>query len=132
MTIEDIESNLPNGFHDAILKKICIDYEKNEAFFDIDLDSSVPDSPDDDTKENVFSRRLFLSGLVFCIVEPPTIPYTDSKVRGLWIASSGAVKPEQRSKGLPESIPDGAFVHFFFINNWNASIYLAAMDAWLQ
>jgi hypothetical protein len=30
---------------------------------------------------------------------------------------------------LPEPLPEGAFTHWFFVNNWNAFIHVAAMDA---
>jgi hypothetical protein len=129
MTIKEIESNLPNGFHDANLKTISIDYVTRKAELDITVDISNAEAPEEDATEDYRDGKLILSGLLFCIIEPPDLRSADLNADGLWITSSGTVKPGEMLKDLPLLLPEGAFVHYFFVNNWNASIYLAAMDA---
>ena len=54
MTIEEIETNLPNGFHDAVLKKINIDYVSYEA----DLEIKVGLSNFKESKRRLSHRQI--------------------------------------------------------------------------
>lgn len=129
MTIEDIECSLPNGFHDASLKSISLDYAQHRAELDIYVDISNPDAIDEDTTEAYRSGKLVLLGLLFCIIEPPDLQSADLNADGLWITSSGTVEPGEMPKDFLTLLPTGAFGHRFFINNWNAYMYIAAMEA---
>ncbi len=42
-TLKDIDDALPNGFHDAHLERIEMDYERRVTVFDIDVLVSGPD-----------------------------------------------------------------------------------------
>ncbi len=127
MTLEEIEMSLPNGLHDAHLAKLDIDYVKREARFHIHVD--VSDAESKETSGQYRSGNLTLLGLLFCVMEPPDSRYPYRDNRALWITSSGPVRSEDISVKLPEPLPQGAFVHYLFVNDWNAFIYLAAMDA---
>jgi len=127
MTVEEIEMSLPNGLHDANLAKLAIDYVNNEAVFDIRID--VSDAESTDQSEQCRFGSLTLSGLMFCVIEPPDPRYTYRNSSGLWITSSGPVTSDDILTKLPRPLPQGAFVHYLFINDWNAFIYIAAMDA---
>jgi len=37
MNLEDIENGLPNGFHDAFLQRVIIDYAKREATLNVSV-----------------------------------------------------------------------------------------------
>ena len=127
MTIEEIEKTLPTGFHDASLKRIDIDYVKHEAILEIEVDIENPKN--ESHAEDYQVGKLTLSGLLFCVIEPPDFRYTYPKIEGLWITGSGPIESAEIPTKLPTQLPEGAFVHCFYISNWNASIYLAAMDA---
>jgi hypothetical protein len=129
MTIEEIESNLPNGLHDAILGRIDIDYIERKARLDIQV--SVEDAESQQKHGDGEHRlgQLTLSGLSFCVIEAPDRRYPYQETKGLWIADSGPVKTGDISIKLPGLLSQGAFVHYFFVNDWNAFIYVAAMDA---
>jgi hypothetical protein len=127
MTIEEIEGNLPNGFHDASLKRIEIDYVKMVAVLDIDVDTSSPD-----TDEEYREGRLTLTGLLFCVIDPPDFRSPVKTTEGVWIADSGQATTEQLTTKLPGPIPAGVFVHYFYINDWNAFLYVAAASARLD
>ncbi len=129
MTIEDIENNLPNGFHDANLIGVNIDYVKREVTLDIEVDISSPESRSEGNMENYRRGILTLLGLLFCVIEPPDFQYADLDNKGLWITGSNPVRPAEIPTKFPTKLSEDAFVHFFYISNWNASIYLAAMDA---
>jgi hypothetical protein len=129
MTIEEIERTLPNGFHDASLEKLYIDYSKREVKLEILADVGNPDSTSEELKETKRKGRLTVSGLLFCIIEPPDSRSSYKKTEGLWIGDSGSVKSGKLSAKLPEPLPKGTFAHYFFINDWNAFIIIVAADA---
>ena len=130
MTIDAISDELLNGFHDSHILRINIDYVRGEATFLIDVDLSSPEG-----EVKVLKRRgeLKLTGLLYCVIEPPGYSLSKEYVfaeDSIWIAadSSDFSELEEQPK-LPEPIPDGGFRHWFYDNNHNSFIYVAAMNA---
>jgi hypothetical protein len=81
--------------------------------------------------------RILLSGLVFCSVDAPEIApdrgYTPTTADGLWI-SDGEGRAPGAETALP-AIPDGCFLHWIFVNDWNRFMHVCARDAsltWLD
>jgi hypothetical protein len=125
MTLVEIENSLPNGFHDALLKKVSVDYLKREAVLEIGIDTSTPEM--EECKH--WTGRLTLTDLLFCAIDPPdTLPQTQTN-DGLWISDTGRAEEKQFSSKMKHQMPKGAFVHYFFINEWNAFLYVAAKSA---
>lgn len=129
MTIEEIERTLPNGLHDAHLKKITIDYLSGVAKFDVQVYVGDPEIQYKEPEEAYRDGLLILSGLLFCIIEQPDPNYQYDKAESLWIADSGNVESIKLTTNLPKLLHNEAFIHYFFINDWNSFIYLAAKDA---
>jgi hypothetical protein len=127
MTIEEVEKTLPNGFHDASLEKLNIDYHERAAKLDLLVDVGDPDS--EGNEEAKRKGVLTVSGLLFCVIAPPDSRSPYQKAEGLWIADSGPYKSDKIPAKLPEPLPKGAFAHYFFVNDWNAFIIIAATDA---
>ena len=135
MTIDEIRSSFPNGFHDSYLLNINLDYANEMAtlLFQIVLSSAA-----DSVKVIFRSGHLKLSGLLYFAIEPPSGSFTKEYVPGddrMWITSDTSdfssltfsdVHPRPR---LPEPLPDQSFQHFFYSSSHNSCIYLAAMDA---
>ena len=46
MTFEDLDNQLPNGFHDAALQSLKIDYVRGSAVLRMALDFGSPESPE--------------------------------------------------------------------------------------
>lgn len=67
MTLEELADTLPNGFHDAQVSSLSIDYIKREARLLIDL--WVSDSPSDseELREAYRKGELKLSGLLYWV-----------------------------------------------------------------
>lgn len=128
MTIDEIEKKLPNGLHDASLEKIQIDYVRQEAKFEIGVNIGTPQDKSEKRRIGI----LRLDGLQFCVIDPPDPKYPFQDAKGLWLVDSGPIedlKSENLQKKLIEHLPKGAFIRWFFINDWNAFIYIAALDA---
>jgi hypothetical protein len=131
MTIEEIDGSLPNGFHDADITGIQIDYVRREAIFTLEVDVS---SLETGTRERSYRpAELKLSGLLYLIIEPPDRPFGEEEfARGSkpWItADSSDFGLLESVPVLPEPLPPGGFRHWFFNSRHNCFIYVAAMDA---
>ena len=46
MTFEELEQKLPNGFHDAAIRKIDFDFIRCSALMGMDILTGGPDGPD--------------------------------------------------------------------------------------
>ena len=76
MTFDDLAISLPNGFHDAELKSIMIDYTRREARLILDI--WVADDVSMEEREAYRPAEVTLSGLLFWVSEPPDAPLSIS------------------------------------------------------
>ncbi len=130
MTLDGIDRALPNGFHDAFLRELAIDYVRRQARLRLDLSVGDPAAPNEADREAYRPAAVLISELHWCIIEPPaTTVEGRSKHTGLGI-DAGPVSGLPSRPTLPAA-PAGAFVWWFFVRDWNAFIYVAANDATL-
>ena len=61
------------------------------------------------------------------MIEPPGHPNTSHAEPNL--VDGGSSELEQPASQLPKPLPTGAFTYWFFVNNWNAFIHVAAFRA---
>src|SRR5262245_17465176 len=90
MTIEDISSSLPNGFHDAEICSLHLDYERAEASLLMDIDFS---SPNGATAEATRQGILKLKGVLYFVIEAPGVKVREEEKwqRGkLWVADDSS------------------------------------------
>lgn len=130
MTLDELAVSLPNGFHDAIVYTIAIDYLRHQARFDLDIWVGNLDANDSEQREAYKRAELTLSGLEFWATEPPdaSYPYRQDCLT-IDIGPMHALAAPVSSKLPP--IPPDAFANWIFVSEWNAFIYLAAKDAQL-
>ena len=121
MTLDELAATLPNGFHDAHVAGVHIDYTSRVMTLDVDLWIGSDSEPE--ARRPV---RLVLNGLQFCVIEPPDTNYDYASAKALW--TSDVVEPPSHVK-LPTPRDPNAFIGSFFVNQWNAFIHLAATDA---
>src|SRR4051812_14033328 len=85
MTIDEISKTLPNGFHDSDILGINIDYVNETATFLIEVDLCSPYEEVEITSRNGIMK---LTGLLYCVIEPPVCSFSKDHVPGngkLWI-----------------------------------------------
>jgi hypothetical protein len=117
-------------FHDANIERLTVDYVTGGAVLTCSVCVGNPDCADQAVREARRSGRLVLTSLLYCIIEPPDTRCPFRERGGLTISSDGPIDADHPSKAtLPVSIPEPAFAHWLFINEWNAFIYLAARKA---
>lgn len=68
MTFEDLDRRFPNGFDDAEITLITVDYEKRLATLQLNLRGNPPDSLDRDVYEPAVLKA---SGIYYLAIEPP-------------------------------------------------------------
>jgi hypothetical protein len=135
LSLDELAGSLPNGFHDAELKALAIDFVKREMRLSLDVWIGDLNVPPGDEREAYRLAEVSLTGLVYCVCEPPDAQLPYSRPHGVKI-DVGAM---QELKAPPEmklpSIGEDAFANWIYSSDWNAFIYVAAQDAqltWLE
>jgi len=136
MDIEEIGRTLPNGFHDAEIRSMTIDYSKPEATFVLYIPTGTPETG---TWEPFRLGALKLEGLLYCVIEPPgyTMKQDSPPVEDFvpeadypWLTADSSDFGQLKSyPALPEPLPVGGFRHWFYDCNHNSFIYVAATNA---
>ena len=130
MTLDQLDHSLPNGFHDAEIFSIELDYIAGTATFHLNLLVGWPDDPEPE-REARQDATLIVSGLCFCSIDPPNSKYPflpDGKP----ILMSGANPKNDAPPFVPDLVakfPAGSWCYHFFVDDWNASINIAGRDA---
>jgi hypothetical protein len=125
MTLEELENTLPNGLHDAEVKRIVVDYTERSVVLDVDV--WVGDMRDAPARREAYRRgRIEISGLLFLVMEPPdkNYPFKEGDLR-----IDGCDLRKNLDKTLLESLPNEAFFRSLWVSEWNAFIHIAAGHA---
>lgn len=127
MHLNDIINSLANGFHDAKIYSIAIDYIKR--IINIEIDIWIGDRS---FLEAYRRCRLILNGFVYFVVEAPqeNYPYDDN--RGLAIDVYEQDYSSFVAKTLPRKFDSDAFAYRMYVGDWNSFIHFAAVDAELH
>jgi hypothetical protein len=130
MTLAELVEQLPWGLHDAYLEALSIDWPRGTASLSLRL--MVSERQDQERR-----ARIDLSGLVFCSVEPPEIDpesgYNPTPADGLWVDAGPGPAPGAADQ-VP-AVPEGCFLHWLFVRDWNRFIHVCARHAsltWLS
>ncbi len=70
MTLEELENSLPNGLHDAEVRKITLDYEHRQLTVDLAVWVGNMDEHRD-LREAYKAAQVQISGLLFAVMEAP-------------------------------------------------------------
>jgi len=131
MTLEELENTLPNGLHDAEVRRVAIDYEKRKVTLELAIWVGNMDDPPGQ-REAYKGGRIDISGLLFLVMEPPDPKYP-FKASDLTI--DGCDMSKNLDNALLRSLPADSFFRSLWVNEWNAFIHIAAKSAdvvWLN
>jgi len=131
MTFQDLEDSLPNGFDDAELKTFSIDYVERLLTMQMEILIGAPEAEDQDEYR---SATLTVTGLYFCVVEPPDVKYLlVTKHRPIRISGDDLWPDTLKSLAASLALTNPDFTyHRFFCSDWNSFIYVAADDVTLS
>lgn len=130
MTFEELENELPNGFHDAKILAVELDYAAGTARFRLSLLVGWPDDPPSQ-RDEYQDAILDVTGLCFCSIDPPD-PAAPFLPDGKGVFATGdpaAADTLTFLDALRSRCPEGASFHRFFVHDWNTFIHIAARDA---
>jgi hypothetical protein len=130
MTLDELDHKLPNGFHDAEIFSIELDYVAATAKMRLSLWVGWPDDPEPERQEYQHAI-LNITGLCFCSIDPPdpSYPFLPD---GKGILASGDPAAANHLPSLPalrSRLPEGVWCYRLFVDDWNAFIHIAARDA---
>ena len=127
MTFEELDSQFPNGFDDAEIMKISIDYSHQTANLIIRMRGNPPDHPDRDVYS---SAALELGGMLYFSIEPPDDDHVLGRAEGK-ITVDGLPEDEEFPlfRQIKSKLPSDGFCCRFFVHDWNSFIHLASAKA---
>src|SRR5690349_8539031 len=125
VNLEDLEADLPNGLHDALLRTFSSDLAERRAEFVIDVWMGDLHSAVSSERERRRPARLELLGLTYLIVDDLDPRYPYAKEAPVQIDACGADDDPE----LARQVPQGGFAGRFFVTEWNGFIHFAAVEA---
>jgi hypothetical protein len=130
MTLEQIETTLPNGFHDAEIQDLAMDYEHAGLVLKIRVLVGLPDEPYP-ACERYRSAALAFQNVLFCSAELPNAASAFQHPGCLGFSYErtlpGAIPAE-----LARTLPPGTLCYSLFIRYWLSSIHIATADVRLS
>jgi len=127
---DEISDSLPNGFHDALLKSIFINYESDEIRLNLDICIGNPDDPIEEKRDQYMSGILEFYGIKFFISEAPNPVVPWQKNEELLINIEGIDSlPEKMRSNLPKFNQTDFFAVWIYISNFNCFLYICARSA---
>jgi hypothetical protein len=130
MTLDELDSLLPNGFHDMYIGSLELDYSTKTIKLNVDLLVGWPE--DSESERNQYQKAIVtITGLCFCSIDPPYPGYPLSP-NGSPICVGGDPAKADHLPSLPDllpNFPEGVWCYRFFVHDWNAFIHIAARDA---
>jgi hypothetical protein len=119
MTFKEAEESLPNGFHDAKIVRILLDYPSGTLLMKMNILVGTPDSADIDEYR---SAELKVRGLYFFFIDPPD-PRYPFRPNGRPLKVSG--DPATDSSPVIAKLPEEVSYYRFFVDLWNSFIHVA-------
>jgi len=124
MTFEEIDKQLPNGFHDAKIRKINADLLNCSIRIEMDIHVGVPE---DEDRERYQTGVLKVTSSYLFFIEPPDSRYRFMPNGSAFNVDGDSVKLGQSpdvDRLLPV-LPQGYTAYRFFLEEWNSFLYLA-------
>jgi len=125
MNIDQLEADLPHGFHDSLLRMFSSDMDERRAEFVLDVWVGDLQSDVNAERERYRPARLELLGLGYLIVDGRDHRQADVDLTPVQIDVRDADDDPERAR----QVPAGGFAGRFFVTEWNAFIHFAALEA---
>jgi hypothetical protein len=129
VTLEELENSLPNGFHDAEIERISVDYQQRLMVMELTVFVGDPVAPVE-LREAYRPAVLTLSGVQFVAIDPPDARYPFSESGPVRIDACDATK--NLDANLVKTLPTNSSTRSFFVAEWNAFIHVSASSAQIE
>lgn len=124
MTFEELEQELPNGFHDAAIKEIRMDFVGRSILVGMEILVGLPGSPNQEEYRPGTLKVLF-PHLFFLEPPDPRYPFVPDGSPLNVGGDSVRVGQNPQVDRLLEVLPKNATTYRFFLEEWNSFLYLA-------
>jgi|SRR5208337_1138082 len=127
MTFEELDRRFPNGFDDAEITSLTLDYQTRTAKLELNLRGNPPESPNRDEYQPAL---LLLDGFYYFVIEPPDAGHLWYPQRS--IQANGYpedVRQFPLFEALMPKLSADAFCCRLYVHDWNSFIHVAAKDA---
>lgn len=121
MTPAELLAELPNGFHDALLRELNVDYARGEVRLSFDFLVGSPDGATEEEREATRPGVLRLGGITSMTMEPPDPRYRLSDAEGVRVDGGFGPWP-----GEAEPHDDARVRLWLFVCPWNARMIVYA------
>jgi hypothetical protein len=130
MTLDELDHTLPNGFHDAEIFSVELDYAAKTARFRMNLLVGWPDDPEPE-RQAYQEATLVVNGLCFCSVDPPSSTYPFIPDGKPICVGGDPAKSDHLSSlsDLAAKFPSDTWCYRFFVHDLNSFIHIAGRDA---
>ncbi len=127
MTFRQLVASLPNGLHDAELRRFELDYEQRKLRFELAI--WVGNLSDAKSRELYRPAILTFADVAYLVAEPPAvaIPLNSGAIR----IDAGEGRPKQSSTALPDA-PSNTTVTWIYLDDLNTFLMFAAGEATLE
>jgi len=125
VNLEELEANLPNGLHDALLRTCDSDVKKRRAEFILDVWVGNLHSSETSERERRRRARLEFIGLAYLVIDDPDPRYQVTDGSPVQIDTCAPDDDPERAA----RVPLGGFAGRFFVTDWNSFIHFAAVEA---
>lgn len=127
MTPADIDASLPNGFHDALLRRLDVDFAGAEVRFGFEFWVGDLDAETEEGREAMRPGVLRLTGMTSMSIEPPDARYQFSKDAGVRVDGDFGAYP-----GDPAQPEDGQVRLWLYASTWNSRMLFTAKECALE
>ncbi len=129
MNFEEVTDTLPNGFHDAELRRLEMDYVQRKLQFDLDVwIGDMRDPPEG--REIYRPARVTVEKVALLVIEPPDANYPWQEPGTITI-DTGEGLPRQASSILPE-IPAGSQMTWMYMGALNRFLLFAGGESSIE
>lgn len=130
MKLEKLIASLPNGFHDAQMTNLLIDYLAGRITFSLNLLTGDPEDKSKKMQDTYKAAQLIISDFEYCVIDSPDKGYPYLK-RGHLNIDLGVGQPATSPVNLPPHKND-SFQFWIWVDEWNSFIRIAAKDVDLK
>jgi len=127
MTFEELDALYPNGFSDAYVQKLTLDYQNRNIEVQLSLRGNPPESPNCGEYQRAI---LVLRDFYYFVIEPPDAEhlwYPERPIQVNGYPDDGNQFP--LLEHLKPHLSSDAFCCRFYVHDWNAFIHVAARNA---
>ncbi len=124
MTFEELDEKLPNGFHDAKIHAINVDFAGRRVVIRMGLLTGLPET---ESPEGWRAATLTVQPAYLSFIEPPDASYPFMP-QGRPLNVDGSPVTMAQGAAIDELLPilpKGATTFRFFLEEWNSFFYIS-------